>query len=46
MQHTYIKFRLSLHGALSAGIVITIIEKEMGKNKKKDVAKEYIYFRE
>ena len=43
MIHTFIKFKLlklSLLGALSAGIAITIIAKEIRKNKKTDEANE------
>ncbi len=41
MLHTFIKFKilkLSLLSALSAGIVLTLIAKEMRKNKKTDEA--------
>ena len=43
MLHTFIKFKLfklSLLGALSAGIVITLIAKEMRKNEKVDETNE------
>ena len=43
MLHNFIKFKLfklSLIGAFSAGIIITVIAKEMGKNKKMDEANE------
>ena len=41
MLHTLIKFKLlklSLVGALSAGVIITLIAKEMRENKKVDKA--------
>lgn len=41
MLHAFIKFKilkLSLLSALSAGIVLTLIAKEMRKNKKTDEA--------
>ena len=43
MIHTFIKFKLfklSLLGALSAGIMITLLAKEIRKNKKADEANE------
>ena len=43
MLHTFIKFKLfkfSLLGALSAGIIITLIAKETRKNEKVDEANE------
>ena len=43
MLHNFIKiklFKLSLIGALSAGIIISLIAKEMCKNKKTDEANE------
>ncbi len=43
MLHTFIKFKLfklSLLGALSAGVLITLIAKEMCKNEKADEANE------
>ena len=43
MLHTFIKFKLfklSLLGALSAGIIITLIAKEMRKKEKVDEANE------
>ena len=41
MLHTFIKFKilkLSLLSALSAGIVLTLVAKEVRKNKKTDEA--------
>ena len=43
MLHTFIKFKilkLSLLSALSAGVVLTLLAKEMRKNKKTDEANE------
>ena len=43
MLNTFIKFKLfklSLIGAFSAGIIIALIAKEMGKNEKMDEANE------
>ena len=43
MLHTFIKFKilkLSLLSAFSAGVVLTLIAKEMRKNKKTDIADE------
>ena len=43
MLHHFVKiklFKLSLLGALSAGIIISLIAKEMCKNKKTDEANE------
>ncbi len=43
MLHTFIKFKilkLSVLSALSAGVVLTLLAKEMRKNKKTDEANE------